>query len=319
MADLREEIKNIAETESVGCLQKRLREVGVDCDLTQVPAVKVSETFRHALERVLERPIGELSVAEIKALTELTRGVAAPTESTTAHPVLKPVTLPPITIKEFEQDDGQSYVQPIDFVKAYFNEPELFSIRELPARDDGQHFEVYFKGARAFDFFIELPTELQLGDGADLALSLLSGEEEEGLLYGFHSAPYDTNPAVFSTLPFKFNTPVAAAEGRGESFQPPTILRMEENASPESCVERILEPLVRGAPLDEARVRHQLLELGEAGIHRLGEMVLSSDPMLRLQGAHGLAIVGAQAAPAIDAITAGITRWGRSRDRCPAP
>ena len=67
--DLRAVINSLPDTESTADLQGRLKAAGIDTDMSAVPAGEVPETFRIAMSSLLDRPIGDLSVDEIRAIT----------------------------------------------------------------------------------------------------------------------------------------------------------------------------------------------------------------------------------------------------------
>ena len=66
-------VKALPETENVTQLQDRLNAVGIKEDLAALPAAQVSEKFKQLIGDFLTRPIGEISIEQIQALTALVK------------------------------------------------------------------------------------------------------------------------------------------------------------------------------------------------------------------------------------------------------
>lgn len=76
-------VRALSDTETPSQLQARLGSFGIEgVDLTTLPAGRVSQAFVNAMSNFLDRPIGDLSIEQIKALTTLTNQVCEVLEPT---------------------------------------------------------------------------------------------------------------------------------------------------------------------------------------------------------------------------------------------
>jgi len=73
--ELKNIIRALPKTEAIGSLQTRLDQAGIAVDLHKIPAERVSDSFRDAMYQLLERPLGELTVKQIRAITEEVRAI----------------------------------------------------------------------------------------------------------------------------------------------------------------------------------------------------------------------------------------------------
>lgn len=87
--DLRTVISNLPAEESFQGLQDRLDVAGLETDLSAVAAERVPETFVNAMQTLLEKPVGDLTLNQIRAITaEVNAAKTALAAAVTAKEIL---------------------------------------------------------------------------------------------------------------------------------------------------------------------------------------------------------------------------------------
>ncbi len=136
--DLRTVINNLATEETIEALQARLDAAGLKTDLSAVPAGRVSETFASAISTLLDRPAGDLTIDQIRAITAEVHATSA---------ALEPKVTADAILQGFRKlDDGVIELT----LPVGTSIQEAGKILNVAAIEKGMEFPVFYEGDAEF-------------------------------------------------------------------------------------------------------------------------------------------------------------------------
>lgn len=136
--DLRTVISNLPAKENIAALQARLEAAGLDTNLSSAPAGQVAESFITTMSTLLERPAGELTLNQIRAITAEVKATSN---------ALEPNITAETILQGFKKLDGGVIELTLPVGTTIQQSGRLLN---AAAREKGMKFPVFFEGNAEF-------------------------------------------------------------------------------------------------------------------------------------------------------------------------